>query len=98
MDVVLQVGALACTLLGLVSTALVLVRNRGVRLPLGVLLDFLLAAGLLRLAAHPSPRALASAALVVAVRKVATLGLTRPRGSRVRRLASRLSFRTAHVG
>jgi len=77
-DRVLQSAALTCTLLGLLSAAAVLSRRAQVRLALGVLLDFLLGAGLLRLAAHPSGGALTSAALIVIVRKLITFGLSTP--------------------
>ncbi len=76
LDDVLQSAALAVTVLGLLSAAAVLARAREVRLPIGVLLDFLLAAGLLRLAAAPTLRALASAALIVVIRKLVTFGLS----------------------
>ncbi len=75
LDEVLRSAALAVTVLGLLSAGAVLMRAREVQLPIGVLLDFLLAAGLLRLAAAPTPRALASAALIVVIRKLATFGL-----------------------
>ena len=42
---------------------------------LGLGLDFLLAAGLIRLAARPDVRALGLVALVIAVRKVSTAGV-----------------------
>ena len=71
-------AALVCTVLGLVCAAGVLVRTRDARLGLGVLLDFLLAAGLLRLGADADWRAIATAAVVVAVRKlVMGVGLRR---------------------
>lgn len=75
MDRALQTAALAITVLGLLSTAAVLLRTREVRLPVGVLLDFLLAAGLLRLSASPTPTAIASAALIVLIRRVVSFGL-----------------------
>ncbi len=78
LDDVLRSAALAVTVLGLLSAGAVLARAREVRLPIGVLLDFLLTAGLLRLAAAPTPRALASAALIVVIRKLVTLGLAHP--------------------
>lgn len=63
------------TLLGLVSATLVLARSRNVQLTVAVLLEFLLGAGLLRLSDNPSWRALATAALLVVVRKLLTFGL-----------------------
>ena len=75
MSSALQAGALACTLLGLVGAAAVLARTRDVRLGVRVLLEFLLAGGLLRLSDDPSPQALLTAAALVAVRRVIALGL-----------------------
>jgi hypothetical protein len=66
----LQFGALACTLLGLLSGALVLAASRDARLALRVLLEFLLAAGLLRLSDDPTWRQLAVAAAVVLLRRL----------------------------
>ena len=63
-------AALLCTLLGLVSAAAVLLRTRSLGQALPVLLEFLLAAGLLRLSHATTWGALASAALVVALRKL----------------------------
>ena len=72
-----QTGALLCTVLGLLSGGLVLTVSRHVLLALKVLLDFLLAAGLLLLSDDPGWRQVATAALVVAVRQLL--------GSRLRR-------------
>jgi uncharacterized membrane protein len=44
---------------------------------LAVLLEFLLAAGLLRLSDHPTYRSLASAAVIIVIRKLVTIGLRR---------------------
>lgn len=60
---------------GLVVAGLVLVSARSPATALAVLLDLLLAAGLLRLTADLGPTAIVSAALVVVVRKVAGLGI-----------------------
>ena len=76
MSEVLQTGALVCTLLGLVSAAAVLLRSRDGRLCLKVLLEFLVAAGLLRLADDPTWRAILTAAAVIAIRRLVSLGLT----------------------
>lgn len=73
----LRSGAQLVTVLGLVSAALVLARTRDGRLGLKVLLEFLLAAGLLRLSGEPSPQALLVAALIVVIRRLATFGLSR---------------------
>jgi uncharacterized membrane protein len=75
MESVLQLAAVTCTVLGLVSAAAVLLRARDVRLTIGVLLDFLLAAGLLRLSGDPTPRAIVTAALIILIRKVVSFGL-----------------------
>jgi uncharacterized membrane protein len=69
-------AALVCTLLGLVSAAAVLARTRSARSALPVLLEFLMAAGLLRLAHDATWGALATAAVVVVLRKlVVTYGI-----------------------
>jgi len=65
----------------LLATA-VLVATRSVRVALPVLLDLLLAAGLLRLAIVDTWNAIAVAAAVVVIRKLAVAGLTA--GSRSR--------------
>ena len=70
MSDLLQVGALVCTLLGLLSGVLVLAVSRDARLALRVLLEFLLAAGLLRLSDDPTWRQLAVAAAVVVLRRL----------------------------
>ena len=83
MSGVLQGGALLCTALGLVSALAVGLRSRDLRLAVGVLLEFLLAAGLLRLTDDPTPQALLTAAVVVLLRRLLSLGL----GAGVRRPA-----------
>jgi hypothetical protein len=70
-----QDAALVCTALGVVSAAVVLARSHDLRLTVAVLLEFLLAAGLLRLTADATPRALLTAAIIVALRKLVTFGL-----------------------
>ncbi len=72
----LQSAALICTALGLLCGAVVLLRTRSVPVALPVLLDFLLAAGLLRLSAAPDYRALTVAAVVIGIRRLVTGGLT----------------------
>lgn len=79
----LQGAALVCVVLGLVSSLAVAGRARRVQPPLAVLLDFLLAAGLLRLSAAASATAIATAAVIIAVRKLAVIGIgqhARPAG------------------
>ena len=59
----------------LVAGALALARTRRPALALAVFLDLLLAAGLLRLAGDPGWQAIATAAAVVAVRRLIGVGL-----------------------
>ncbi len=74
-------AALLCTVLGLLCGTVVLLRTREVGQALPVLLEFLMAAGLLRLTHDVSWRALATAALIVGVRKlVVAYGLRPARG------------------
>ena len=82
MSAALQTGALVCTALGLVGATAVLLRSRRLQPALGVLLDLLLAAALLRLADDPDWREIVTAAAVVAVRQLVRLDLRRPRPAR----------------
>lgn len=75
MSALLQEAALLLTILGLVCGLLVLAGERDVRLAVAVLLEFLLGAGLLRLSDHPTYRTIATAAVIVVVRKLVTFGL-----------------------
>jgi uncharacterized membrane protein len=77
MSALLQGAALLTTMLGLACGVLVLARRHDVRNALAVLLEFLLAAGLLRLSDHPTYRSLATAAVIIGVRKLVTIGLRR---------------------
>lgn len=61
---------------GLALAASALWATRELRGPLGILLDFLLGAGLLRLTFLDSWTAIASAAALVAIRKLVVLALT----------------------
>jgi len=70
----LQTGALLCTAAALLSGALALLVTRKLGMALAVLLDLLLAAGLLRLALPPTPQRLLTAASLV-VRRLAGVGL-----------------------
>jgi hypothetical protein len=79
---VVDTVALGVTAAGLVAAAATLGATGRLRLAVKVLLDFLLAAGLLRLSGQPGWTALATAAAVVAVRQLVGLGL------RARRTAS----------
>ena len=81
----LQAAALATTVLGLLSAAVVLAATRQLQQALATLLEFLLAAGLLRLSTNATWSALLTAALIISVRKlVVGVGLrpraTAPRG------------------
>ena len=77
MSGVLRDAALVCTALGVLSALAVLARTSDLRLGIGVLLEFLLAAGLLRLSADPTWTALLSAAVVVFLRRLLSAGLRR---------------------
>ena len=77
MSALLQAGAGVCAVLGVLSAVAVLARSRDLRLAVRVLLEFLLAAGLLRLVDEPSWRQLLTAALTVVVRRLLSYGLRR---------------------
>ncbi|HYY11896.1 MAG TPA: hypothetical protein VE781_13225 [Kineosporiaceae bacterium] len=66
----------------LLLSALALLTTRSLGAALPVLLDLLLAAGLLRLSATGSWQAIGSAAAIVLVRKLATLGIAAARRAR----------------
>ena len=68
-------AALGITAAGLVAAAATLMATRRLVLSVQVLLDFLLAAGLLRLTGSPGWAALGAAAAVVALRRLLGLGL-----------------------
>jgi len=72
---VLQTAALLCTVGGLVGAALALAATRQLLVALGVLLDLLVAAGLLRLTGDPDLRALTTLAAVVLLRQLVSAGL-----------------------
>jgi len=71
---VLDAAALAVTAMGFAAAVVVLAATRAPRTALAVLLEFLLAAGLLRLAGG-SWAGLATAALILLVRRLAGAGL-----------------------
>ncbi len=73
--------ALGVTAAGLVAAAVALRATRRPGFALKVLLDFLLAAGLLRLTGQPGWAALGTAAAVVAVRRLVGIGLRVGRGT-----------------
>ncbi|MYV40990.1 DUF1622 domain-containing protein [Streptomyces sp. SID1328] len=70
MNAWLQAGAVLITGLGLVAAAAAWRLTHSVRAALAVLLDFLTAAGLLRLAGEPSWDSIILAAAVIALRKL----------------------------
>ncbi|WP_217198309.1 DUF1622 domain-containing protein [Streptomyces buecherae] len=70
MNAWLQAGAVLTTGLGLVAATAAWHLTRAVRGGLAVLLDFLTAAGLLRLASEPSWDSIILAAAVIALRKL----------------------------
>ncbi|MEV0188904.1 hypothetical protein AB0I39_10260 [Kitasatospora purpeofusca] len=74
-DTLLRQAALWVNVLGILSAALVAQRLRRVRPAVAVLCDFLLAAGLVRLAVEPTWTSLAVAAATAAVRTLLTRGL-----------------------
>ena len=86
----MQGAALLLTALGLLCAGLVLARSRDVRQALPVLLDFLLAAGLLRLTHGATFRSLATTALIVVIRKLVAFGF----GDRRRADAARGGYGT----
>ena len=78
-----QLFTAAATLVGagaLLLGGLILLSTRSVRTALPVFLDLLVAAGLLRLATADTWQAIAGAAAVVAIRKLAATALTQPPG------------------
>jgi hypothetical protein len=75
---VLQLAAQLCTVLGIVVGLLLLLVTRAPRLAIGVLLDFLLAAGLLRLSHDATTTTLLTAAAIIAVRRLLVVGLGPP--------------------
>ena len=77
-------AALLVTAAGLIAAAVALARTRRARLALALLLDFFTAAALLRLAAPPSWPALGEAALIIAIRQLASRALAAARGARHR--------------
>ena len=77
MSGLLAIGALLVTLAALVSAAAALLVTGQLTLALPVLLDMLLAASLLRLTVQPSLPQLASTALLVLVKRLASSGVRR---------------------
>ncbi len=77
MTTLLQQGALVLTAAGLLLGGAASAATRQPLAGLPLLFDFLLAAGLLRLAALDTWVAIATVAAVVAIRKVSTVGIRR---------------------
>lgn len=75
MTEILTAASLLVTAAGILSALAVCAVSRGIGRALPVLLDFLTAAGLLRLAADVSWGSILVAAAVIAVRKVAAIGI-----------------------
>jgi hypothetical protein len=75
MTTIIHDAALLCTVAGLMVGALTLVRTRQLPLSLAVLLDFFTAAGLLRLVGPPTWSRLATVALTITIRQLASRGL-----------------------
>lgn len=82
MNAVLGGASLLVAVAALVSAAGALWATGRVTVALPVLLDLLLAAGLLRLALRPSPVALLGTALLVLVKRLASAGVRRAAASR----------------
>ena len=80
MTAVIHAIALVVAAAGLAVTAVALVRTRQLLLPLAILLDFLTAASLLRLAGPPSWPVLGGAALTIAIRQLATRSVRAAQG------------------
>ncbi|MFC8270326.1 DUF1622 domain-containing protein [Streptomyces cinereoruber] len=76
MNTWLHTASLLLTVCGLLSAIAAYRTTRTFRSALAVLLDFLTAAGLIRLAEDPSWNSILQAAAVIALRKLLTTGLT----------------------
>jgi hypothetical protein len=77
-------AALTVTAAGLLAAAVALARTGRFQLALALLLDFLTAAVLLRLSASASWPAIGAAALVIAIRQLASRALAAARAARHR--------------
>ncbi|WP_338895371.1 hypothetical protein WBG99_06360 [Streptomyces sp. TG1A-60] len=73
----LQTAAVLTTAAGLIGAGAAYMSTRQVRVSLGVLLDFLTAAGLIRLADEPSWGSIAAATAVIAIRRLLATRLGR---------------------
>ncbi|MTE22011.1 hypothetical protein F0L17_23435 [Streptomyces sp. TRM43335] len=88
MDTVLHLAALTVTALGLTAALVAFAAAGRLRTAMAVLLDFLTAAGLLRLAGDPNWDTIAAAAAVIAIRKLVAAGLYAGRPGRSARTPS----------
>ena len=77
LETVTSVAAVLCSAAAIVASLVALVSTRQPQLALSTFLDFLLAAGLLRLAGSLTWRSLATAAAVVVIRRLVTSSLRR---------------------
>jgi hypothetical protein len=77
-------AALLVTAAGLVLAALALAKTRQIPLSLAVLLDFFTAAGLLRLVGPPTWPRLATVALTITIRQLASRGLRAAQAGQLR--------------
>ena len=84
MSTVLRFAALLVTSAAVIAAGTTLAATRRVTVALPVLLDLLLAAGLLRLALHPGPAQLLGTALLVVVKRLASAGIASARTARAR--------------
>jgi len=75
MATIFHTAAVVATAAGLVVAAVALATTRQIALSLALLLDFFTAASLLRLAGPPTWSALATAALTIFIRQLASRGL-----------------------
>ncbi|MFJ8631217.1 hypothetical protein [Streptomyces sp. NPDC093568] len=82
MNDAIEAASLLVTGLGVVSFLTAYAVTRTIRVALALLLDFLTAAGLLRLAGDLSWSAIVQTVAIIAVRKVAAFGLTGKSGAR----------------
>ncbi|MGC0327177.1 hypothetical protein RKD23_000167 [Streptomyces sp. SAI-170] len=78
MNAAVEFAALLVTMIGIASFAVALTAGRAIRSALPVLLDFLTAAGLIRLAVAPSSWTnLLLVTVVISIRKIVAIGFVR---------------------
>lgn len=76
MNAAIEAAALLITAVGVLSFLVAYAATRTIRVALPLLLDFLMAAGLIRLAADLSWGSILLTVAIIAVRKVAAFGVT----------------------